>query len=162
MALLQPFFFDTSLSKTLQFSPTNPSPKWVSAITRRARTVAFVHQPPPQISYQNFLIQAKEQRKNCHAVAEQVGGGVAEEKVDQNELVDAGSTEEEIKGASEVVPYDWTEEWYPLYLTENVPDDAPLGLTVFDKQLVLYRDGTGELRCFEDRCPHRYNSFLAS
>lgn len=162
MALLQPFFSDTFLSKTLQFSPTNPSPKRVSAITRRvsaitrrARTVAFRHHPPPQISYQNFLVQAKEQRKKCHAVSEQVGGGVAEDKVDQNELVDAGSTEEEIKGESEVVPYDWTEEWYPLYLTENVPDDAPLGLTVFDKQLVLYRDGTGELRCFEDRCPHR-------
>ena len=34
--------------------------------------------------------------------------------------------------------YDWTEEWYPLYLTKDVPDDAPLGLTVFDKQVVLY------------------------
>lgn len=87
----------------------------------------------------------------CLAIAGQVEGGVAEGEVDQN----GGSTEEEIKSDSTVVPYDWTEEWYPLYLTKNVPDDAPLGLTVFDKQLVLYRDGTGELRCFEDRCPHR-------
>lgn len=55
----------------------------------------------------------------------------------------------------DVVSYDWTEEWYPLYLTKDVPDDAPLGLTVFDKQVVLYRDGGGELRCHEDRCPHR-------
>ncbi|PQQ18788.1 protein TIC 55 chloroplastic [Prunus yedoensis var. nudiflora] len=30
-----------------------------------------------------------------------------------------------------------------------------LGLTVFDKQLVLYRDGSGLLRCYEDRCSHR-------
>lgn len=51
--------------------------------------------------------------------------------------------------------YDWTEEWYPLYLTGDVPEDAPLGLKVFDKQLVLYRDGGGALRCYEDRCPHR-------
>lgn len=51
--------------------------------------------------------------------------------------------------------YDWKEEWYPLYLTKEVPDDAPLGLTVFNKQLVLYRDGAGVLRCYEDRCPHR-------
>jgi phenylpropionate dioxygenase-like ring-hydroxylating dioxygenase large terminal subunit len=37
-----------------------------------------------------------------------------------------------------VADYDWTEEWYPLYLTKYVPDDAPLGFTVFDKQVVLY------------------------
>ncbi|CAA7408136.1 unnamed protein product [Spirodela intermedia] len=51
--------------------------------------------------------------------------------------------------------YDWREEWYPLYLTAEVPIDSPLGLTVFHKQLVLYRDGGGVFRCYEDRCPHR-------
>ncbi|PWA97900.1 Pheophorbide a oxygenase [Artemisia annua] len=61
----------------------------------------------------------------------------------------------EDKGRVDVVDYDWTEEWYPLYLAKNLPDDAPLGLTVFDKQVVLYRDGNGELQCYEDRCPHR-------
>lgn len=65
------------------------------------------------------------------------------------------TTEEERRRERIVADYNWTEEWYPLYLTRDVPDDAPLGLTVFDKQLVLYRDGTGELRCYEDRCPHR-------
>jgi Rieske [2Fe-2S] domain len=52
--------------------------------------------------------------------------------------------------------YDWREEWYPLYLSAEVPDDAALGLTVFDKQVVLYKDAAGVLRCHEDRCPHRY------
>ena len=61
-----------------------------------------------------------------------------------------------------MVDYDWTEEWYPLYLTKNIPDDAPLGLTVFDKQVVLYRDGNGELQCYEDRCPHRLLTFTIS
>ncbi|KAM0849121.1 hypothetical protein ACQ4PT_053923 [Festuca glaucescens] len=51
--------------------------------------------------------------------------------------------------------YDWQEEWYPLYLTKEVPDDAALPLTVYDRQLVLYRDADGVLRCHEDRCPHR-------
>lgn len=51
--------------------------------------------------------------------------------------------------------YDWREEWYPLYLSKEVPDDAALPLTVFDRQLVLYRDADGVLRCHEDRCPHR-------
>ncbi|KAJ6840381.1 protein TIC 55, chloroplastic [Iris pallida] len=60
----------------------------------------------------------------------------------------AGAKEEEDK-------YDWREEWYPLYLSDHVPEDAPLGLTVFHKQIVLYRDGQGIMRCYEDRCPHR-------
>ncbi|KAJ9184118.1 hypothetical protein P3X46_007890 [Hevea brasiliensis] len=30
-----------------------------------------------------------------------------------------------------------------------------LGLTVFDKQIVLFKDGQGERRCYEDRCAHR-------
>jgi phenylpropionate dioxygenase-like ring-hydroxylating dioxygenase large terminal subunit len=51
--------------------------------------------------------------------------------------------------------YDWREEWYPLYLAKEVPDDAALPLTVFDRQLVLWRDAHGVLRCHEDRCPHR-------
>lgn len=81
----------------------------------------------------------------------EVGGGVAsvkEDGADQSVLVGPA-------GERVVAEYDWTEEWYPLYLTQNVPDDAPLGLTVFDKQLVLYRDGEGVFRCYEDRCPHR-------
>lgn len=65
------------------------------------------------------------------------------------------ASQAEVRGEREVVDYDWTQEWYPLYLTKNLPEDAPLGLTVFHKQLVLYRDGAGQLRCYEDRCPHR-------
>lgn len=64
-------------------------------------------------------------------------------------------SENVVRTVKEVVDYDWTEEWYPLYLTKNIPEDSPLGLTVFDKQVVLYKDGNGELQCYEDRCPHR-------
>lgn len=74
---------------------------------------------------------------------------------DDGQVVLLGPASDEEPGGEATAEYDWTEEWYPLYLTRNVPEDAPLGLTVFDKQLVLYRDGTGELRCHEDRCPHR-------
>ncbi|CAN5967347.1 unnamed protein product [Sphagnum jensenii] len=39
----------------------------------------------------------------------------------------------------EKVDYNWTEEWYPMYLTDETPSNAPLGLAVFDKSLVLLR-----------------------
>jgi len=76
-------------------------------------------------------------------------GATADIKADHAVLV-GPTSEEERKG-----DYDWTQEWYPLYLTQNVPEDAPLGLRVFDKQLVLFKDGNGQFRCYEDRCPHR-------
>ncbi|XP_027085111.1 protein TIC 55, chloroplastic [Coffea arabica] len=144
MALLQPFFSDKFLSQALYISRINSSPRRAIIInTKRTGTVAYLHQPPQKLYVSG---QAKKRGTNCHAVADQVGGEVKQS---------GGSTAEAIKSVDDVVPYDWTEEWYPLYLAKNIPEDAPLGLTVFDKQLVLYRDGTGELRCFEDRCPHR-------
>lgn len=80
------------------------------------------------------------------AVAEEISAAAGDQSVIQ---------EDEVVGQKDLARYDWTEEWYPLYLTNNVPDDAPLGLTVFDKQVVLFKDGGGVIRCYEDRCPHR-------
>ncbi|OMO90672.1 Pheophorbide a oxygenase [Corchorus olitorius] len=77
------------------------------------------------------------------------------DEADDHKVLVGPSSEEESKGDRIVADYDWTEEWYPLYLTKDVPDDAPLGLTVFDQQLVLYKDGNGVLHCYQDRCPHR-------
>ncbi|XP_019176605.1 PREDICTED: protein TIC 55, chloroplastic [Ipomoea nil] len=103
--------------------------------------------PKPQIHFPRCRKISKKRGSKCAAIAEKVGG--------DGESVILGLTSQELKDERVVVEYNWAEEWYPLYLTMNVPDDAPLGLTVFDKQVVLYRDGSGVLRCFEDRCPHR-------
>ncbi|CAM8961539.1 unnamed protein product [Rhodiola kirilowii] len=88
----------------------------------------------------------------CRAVVETDGFAAVGE---DHEVLLPPTSQEEIARVREVVDYDWTEEWYPLYLVKDVPDDAPLGLTVFDRQVVLYKDGNGELHCYEDRCPHR-------
>lgn len=99
----------------------------------------------PSISRREVAIERASRRSGrCRAA-------VAAEDVGREEVLVPAEAEAE----EAVAEYDWREEWYPLYLTEQVPDDAPLGLSVFDKQLVLYRDGDGVLRCFEDRCPHR-------
>jgi hypothetical protein len=64
------------------------------------------------------------------------------------------------KEKEEKVEYNWEEEWYPMYLTAEMPTNSPLGLTVFDRSLVLFYDGQGKINCFEDRCPHRCKSFV--
>nr|GLL32770.1 protein TIC 55, chloroplastic [Ipomoea trifida] len=128
MALLLPFASDLFLPKHSHSSLPLPAPK-------------------PQIPFPRCRKFSKNRGSKCAAIAEKVGG--------DGESVILGLTSQELRDERVVVEYNWAEEWYPLYLAKNVPDDAPLGLTVFDKQVVLYRDGGGVLRCFEDRCPHR-------
>lgn len=130
---LQPFISDICLTKTTTFSPKVP---------KKPRTILFGQRPVKPCH------QLNKNWPKLSAVAEEISAGV-QDGGDQSVI------QEEVVGQKEVVSYDWTEEWYPLYLTKNVPDDAPLGLTVFGKQVVLYKDGNGELRCHEDRCPHR-------
>ncbi|KAK9698178.1 hypothetical protein RND81_08G087000 [Saponaria officinalis] len=113
--------------------------------------------PYPSKSYKLTQSQVKHSYlKKVQAVAEDVAAA-AETSGAENSMSEEGVlVDAEVRGQRQVVDYDWTEEWYPLYLTKDVPEDAPLGLTVFHKQLVLYRDAsTGEFRCYEDRCPHR-------
>ncbi|KAI4376212.1 hypothetical protein MLD38_013999 [Melastoma candidum] len=129
-----------------------PFPSLVSPVPR-----ARPHIHRPRHADLHPLMPSRMARR-CHAVADappsldQSRGSPREDDPDGKVLVGPSPEEESEKATAD---YDWAEEWYPLYLSRDVPDDAPLGLTVFDKQLVLYRDGYGVLRCHEDRCPHR-------
>lgn len=141
MALLQPILLNTS---TLHF-------------THKPRSSLHTKKPNPSVStfQPHHNQQLKTKFLTICAVATQTAGGVSveDDKSDDHDVViDRNEGLEK-----DLVEYDWTQEWYPLYLTKNIPDDSPLGLTVFDKQVVLYKDGNGELQCYEDRCPHRYS-----
>ncbi|XP_016463838.1 protein TIC 55, chloroplastic-like [Nicotiana tabacum] len=150
MALQQPFLSELLHSTSKRSLPTT--------LTTRS-TILSLQQPKKHNLYLHNQQFKKQERLSCYAIAENIGDGISSSsssaEVDDQSVLLENSSLEELRGQREIVGYDWTEEWYPLYLTKNVPDDAPLGLTVFDKQVVLYRDGSGELRCFEDRCPHR-------
>ncbi|KAF3446159.1 hypothetical protein FNV43_RR11338 [Rhamnella rubrinervis] len=146
-ALPHPFLSGTLLSSS-PISPTLPNP---SPTTK-------IHFSLSSLPLKPLPLLRKNRTQLCCAVADVKASPALDHKggEDDDHKVFVGPTAEEERRREKVVAdYDWTEEWYPLYLTRDVPDDAPLGLTVFDKQLVLYRDGTGELRCYEDRCPHR-------
>lgn len=45
--------------------------------------------------------------------------------------------------------------WWPIALSEQVSDQAPLGAFYEGEPIVLYRDGQRQVRALEDRCPHR-------
>jgi len=92
---------------------------------------------------------ARSRRRRCRAAVVEEAGA----REDGVLLPKEG--DEAAAAAAAAGRYDWKEEWYPLYLAKEVPDDAALPLTVFDRQLVLWRDGDGVLRCHQDRCPHR-------
>ncbi|THU73894.1 hypothetical protein C4D60_Mb04t27650 [Musa balbisiana] len=112
-----------------------PSPRVSSAFLRRPLLVASTKGKP------GAATSRRRWRRGTGSVA--AGPMSAEEVLLRPE-------EEEVKEE-----YDWREEWYPLYLTAEVPEDAPLAHTVFDEKIVLFRDGNGVIRCFQDRCPHR-------
>ncbi|XP_043709787.1 protein TIC 55, chloroplastic isoform X2 [Telopea speciosissima] len=141
MALIQPFYSDISLGKPLPLSVLSHNPTNPGGRRRRTETVTF--------PVKGKLNHMRTGLIKCSAVAE-VGEGLSEE-----EVFLGYTDEEDEKDAGVVADYDWREEWYPLYLSNDVPDDSPLGLTVFHIQIVLYRDGNGVLHCYEDRCPHR-------
>ncbi|XP_062097906.1 protein TIC 55, chloroplastic [Humulus lupulus] len=142
MALLHPVV----LSHTSLLSPT---PKLLFSLTSP-------NPPLIQLKLKPLPTTKRGLHAKCGAVADtRAAPSVDEEKEEGNNVLLGPTSEEDRKEQRVLVDYDWTEEWYPLYLTKDVPEDAPLGLTVYHKQLVLYRDGSGQLRCHEDRCPHR-------
>ncbi|CAK7354002.1 unnamed protein product [Dovyalis caffra] len=117
---------------------------FLSHATSLSKPLSFTLKPTKTLRPIHIKQQEQQERAiRCHAVTDLSSSTLPSSVDDQSKgeddddglvLVDP-SSEEESGG--------------------NVPDDAPLGLTVFDKQVVLYKDGQGELRCFQDRCPHR-------
>ena len=51
--------------------------------------------------------------------------------------------------------FQWTKQWYPVAVVEFLSPSRPHGIQLLGKELVLWRDGSGKWRCFEDFCPHR-------
>ncbi|CAJ1370445.1 unnamed protein product [Effrenium voratum] len=49
----------------------------------------------------------------------------------------------------------WEKAWYPLAVVEDLDDTRPTPLTLLGEDLVVWKDGEGQWRVFEDRCPHR-------
>lgn len=44
--------------------------------------------------------------------------------------------------------------WYPVLASWEVGNN-PVGITRLEQQIVVWRDGEGQIHALEDRCPHR-------
>ncbi len=51
--------------------------------------------------------------------------------------------------------FQWTKQWYPIAVAEFLDPSRPHAVQLLGNDLVLWRDGTGQWRCFADACPHR-------
>jgi len=53
--------------------------------------------------------------------------------------------------------YDWKEHWYPLGVANEMVGGtkAPIPVSIFDHEMVLFKDAKGEWQCVKDFCPHR-------
>ncbi|MGB3558188.1 MAG: Rieske 2Fe-2S domain-containing protein [Geitlerinemataceae cyanobacterium] len=56
---------------------------------------------------------------------------------------------------SEAETFSWTKQWYPLAVVDFLDPTRPHSIQLLGKDLVLWRDGSGKWRCFDDACPHR-------
>jgi phenylpropionate dioxygenase-like ring-hydroxylating dioxygenase large terminal subunit len=46
-------------------------------------------------------------------------------------------------------------QWYPVAKSVEIKGTRPYGTTVVGERIVLWRDGSGKIKCIEDYCPHR-------
>ena len=47
------------------------------------------------------------------------------------------------------------DDWHPVAASSSVAGNALLATQLLGRELVLWRDATGVLHAWEDRCPHR-------
>lgn len=45
--------------------------------------------------------------------------------------------------------------WYPVALADDIEPRTSAGTRLFGRELVVWRDDTGQAHVWEDRCPHR-------
>ncbi|CAL8461986.1 g1517 [Coccomyxa elongata] len=55
----------------------------------------------------------------------------------------------------ELQPFNWAKQWYPMAFVQDLNAKVPHPVELLSQRLVLWCDGEGEWRCFQDKCPHR-------
>ncbi|KAG2439644.1 hypothetical protein HXX76_004994 [Chlamydomonas incerta] len=61
----------------------------------------------------------------------------------------------DVRPTAESEQFVWAQNWFPVAVVECLDASRPHPFTLMGKDLVLWRDGAGVWRAFEDACPHR-------
>ncbi len=61
----------------------------------------------------------------------------------------------EANSHSEAETFQWMQQWYPVAVIEFLDATKPHAFQLLGKNVVLWRDGNQQWRCFVDACPHR-------
>ncbi|KAI8475277.1 MAG: Rieske-domain-containing protein [Monoraphidium minutum] len=51
--------------------------------------------------------------------------------------------------------FDWAKQWYALAVVSDLDPRKPFATKLLGREIVIWRDGGGEWRALEDRCPHK-------
>jgi phenylpropionate dioxygenase-like ring-hydroxylating dioxygenase large terminal subunit len=51
--------------------------------------------------------------------------------------------------------YQWTKQWYPVAVVDFLDSSRIHKTQLLGKDIILWRDGSGKWRCFDNACPHR-------
>ncbi len=72
----------------------------------------------------------------------------------QNEIT-LPQEEESIPQCLDGETFQWTKQWYPVAVIEFLDPARPHGMQLLGKEIMLWRDRSGQWQCFENACPHR-------
>jgi len=85
-------------------------------------------------------------KRDCRAVQTEI-------EITTEEVLDINA--DPLEALRTDTPFDWGKQWYAVAVSKYIDNSKPYPVQVLGKRLVLWVDGTGAWRCFEDRCPHR-------
>jgi len=120
-------------------------------VKRRSRTATGTSSTLSAASSEGRTLRKKSQRQ-CRAVAAAAmvaTGGTEEDVLEVDGHADAS-------GAEPLGPEEsFLRQWWPVAVTDFLDASRPHAFTLMGQDLVLWRDGSGEWRAFDDACPHR-------
>ncbi len=91
--------------------------------------------------------------KRVHAIHKDQGVAVTSKTSLPGDISDAVERFEEQEEHKEL--FQWTKQWYPVAVVDFLDPSRPHAMQLLGKDIVLWRDGSRQWRCFEDFCPHR-------
>lgn len=111
-----------------------------------------LHRAKPTSARPQFAAasKARRARRDVRAVTDKAVHVPVSEPEAPATLVAANGVDEEA-----VSQFNWFKQWYVVAVAEYIDTTRPYKLELLGLPMVLWKDGTGTWRCFENMCPHR-------